>query len=178
MNYAVKFGRSKDKKLALRYLPVKIFFKFFRLNYNVIRIFISRTPSLSRAHGSRRSIIRNIDKHIRIFFYILRIKKWMNACHKIHIIIGIMYKNHIRTMACKVKVSIRGNWYICRIQICLIMHIPKTAVRPFVKIGNRNHISVAIRIRIRRLPYTFQAIPHTCLIWKENCFQTYFHIFF
>ena len=67
---------------------------------------------------------------------------------------------------------------IRRVLTAFIMHLLKTSVWIFVIIWNRNDICVTIFIRIRSFPDTFQAIPHTRLVWQEHCFNPDMYVIF
>ncbi len=119
--------------------------------------------------------IRNIYKSVCVLFQVLRIKKWMYAGNVVIFIIRIMYKYQIRPAAVKIIICIPGHRYIVRILVSLIMHPAETSVRIPVIVGNRNHVSVAVFIRLRRFPHTFQRIPHRRLIRQKYRFQPCLH---
>ena len=66
--------------------------------------------------------------------------------------------------------------HIRRQIVPFIVVCTKRPVRIPVIIRDRDHIGVTCRVCIRSLPYTFQGIPHGCLIGKEHHLQTYFYV--
>ena len=92
-------------------------------------------------------------------------------------IIWIMYINHIRPAFLKVVIIIVCYRYIFRIQIPFIMCLPQAPVRVPVKIRYGNHISIAVRVFLCRLPHAFKGIPHGCFIWKKYNFYPGLDVF-
>ena len=112
--------------------------------------------------------IRNINKLIRIFFQILRIKEWMNACYEIHVIIRIMNIYLVRMVRFKVIFFIGDHRHIPGKFIPLIVHLSIGTVRVNVIVRNRYDLSFHLRICVSLFPHSFQRIPHGSFVGKKD----------
>ena len=102
----------------------------------------------------------------------------MHGRDVITVIIWIVYKYHIRPVRLKIELVICRYRHVIRVLVPLIIRLSQAPVRIFVKIRNWNHIGVTVRIRLRRLPDTFQRIPHGCFVRKKYRFLPYINVIF
>ena len=80
--------------------------------------------------------------------------------------------NNIRPAFLDVVVFIMGDRYVVWQFIAFIMVSAECAVWISVVVGDGDYVGIAVLIRIRCHPDTFQRIPHGCFIWKKHDFRS------
>ena len=163
---------AQDGNLFHRDKICQILYFFLILQNDIIHILISRKRQMAvRQRSVSAYIIRNIYQQICIFFQIGRIIIRMYGRYRIPAVIRIVNIDNVRLFLFQMIRPVMHDRHVLREHIPFVTFPDDTALGIFLIIWNRHHKSLAFRVRVRRFPHAFHAIPHGRLVGQEHDLQ-------